>query len=187
MVEVYGKEAKLDIIVYMKDVAIRKITLKDTDKIVKWRNSPAVMNNFIVRNKLTKKQHIDWLNNKVKIGKVVQFIAVDKVNNVDFATTYLKDIDKLHKKAEFGIFIGEADYRHKNYGQLITRLTLDYAFNKLKLNKVYARVLNYNKPSYNLFKKLGFNRDAILREDVYINGHYEDVYIMSLLKFEYKK
>ena len=59
------------------NVAIRKITPKDTDKIVKWRNSPAVMNNFIVKNKLTKKQHIDWLNNMVKIGKVVQFIAVD--------------------------------------------------------------------------------------------------------------
>ena len=72
-----GEMLMLDIVVYMKDVAIRKITLKDTDKIVKWRNSPAVMNNFIVRNKLTKKQHIDWLNNKVKIRKIVQFIAVD--------------------------------------------------------------------------------------------------------------
>ena len=59
----------------MKDVAIRKITTKDTDKIVKWRNSLAVMNNFIVRNKLTKKQHIDWLNNKVNKGKAVQFTA----------------------------------------------------------------------------------------------------------------
>ena len=178
---------RLDIIVYMKDVAIRKITLKDTDKIVKWRNSPAVMNNFIIRNRLTKKQHINWLNNKVKKGKVVQFIAVDKIHNVDFATTYLKDIDNLHKKAEFGIFIGEADYRHKNYGQLITNYTLDYAFNKLRLNKVYAKVLSYNKPSYYLFKKLGFNRDAILRDDVKVNGRFEDVYIMSLLRTEYKK
>lgn len=171
----------------MKDIIIRKINIKDTDNIIKWRNSPAVMNNFIIRKKLTKKQHICWLKNKVKKGLVAQFIAVDKKNNKEFATTYLRDIDKRHKKAEFGIFIGEAEYRGKGYGKIITQLTLDYAFNKLHLNKVYARVLNYNKPSYYMFKHLGFNRDAILRDDVKLKGHYEDVYIMSLLKEEYSQ
>ena len=166
----------------MNKVILREITIKDTDLIVKWRNSKAVNDNFIIRDRLTKKQHLDWMKNKVNKGLVKQFIAVDTNTGKPFATTYLKDIDKKHNKAEYGIFIGEKEYRGKNYGQLITKLTMKYAFNTLKLNKVYARVLAYNKPSYNLFKKLGFTKDALLRDDVKINNKYFDVYIMSLLK-----
>lgn len=166
-------------------VQLRKITKKDTDKILKWRNSDAVMKNFIIREKLTKKQHINWLETKVKKGDVVQFIANDVCNCVDFASTYLKGIDYKYKKAEFGIFIGEDDYRNKGVGKQITSLTINYAFKTLELNKVYARVLSYNKRSYNMFLKLGFHEDAKLRKDVFINGKFYDVFILSILKEEW--
>ena len=48
----------------MNNVVIRKIKVKDTSNIIKWRNSDAVMNNFIIRDKLTRKQHLNWLRNK---------------------------------------------------------------------------------------------------------------------------
>lgn len=168
-----------------KNIIIRKVEFSDTNNILKWRNSELVMNNFIDRNKLTKEIHENWLKTKVASKQVYQFIAHDVSNNRDFASTYLKDINNIHKKAEFGIFIGEIDYIGGGYGSIIAEQTIDYGFKKLKLNKIYARILSYNKTSYNMFKKLGFHEDALLRKDVYIDGKPHDVYIVSILKNEW--
>lgn len=168
-------------------ISIRKIKKSDTKNIIKWRNSDAIMSVFIDRTPLTKEQHYKWLENKVKTGQVVQFIAYDSIKNKDFGSVYFRNIDSIHKKAEIGIFIGEEDYIGKGNGYRITLEALDYAFNELKLNKVYARILKFNKPSYSMFKKVGFHKDAILREDVIINEKAYDVYIVSILKKEWEK
>lgn len=170
----------------MKNIKLRTINKGDTDIILKWRNSKAVVDNFIDRRPVTKDIHLNWYKTKIQTGKVVQFIAYDQLNKKNFASTYLKDIDKTHKKAEFGIFIGEDEYRSKGFGKIITKQTLNFGFKKLKLNKIYARVLTYNSPSYNMFKNLGFKQDALLREDVIIKNKKYDVYIMSILKSDYK-
>ena len=100
---------------------------------------------------------------------------------------FIKNIDKKNDKGEFGIFIGEEEYLNRGYGSKVSRLAIDFAFNELNLNKVYARVLKKNKPSYNMFKKLGFHKDALLRKDVFIESKYHDVYIFSILKNEWEK
>ena len=166
-------------------LTIRKIKKSDTNNILKWRNSKLVMSFFIDRRPLTKEQHYNWLETKVKAGEVAQFIASE--DGVDFASVYFRNIDKQNNKAEFGIFIGEENFLGKGYGKKISRLAINYAFDELKLNKVYARVLKYNKASYNMFLKLGFHKDATLRKDVLINGKYYDVYILSVLENEWRK
>lgn len=169
----------------MRKIAIRFITNKDTDNIIKWRNSEFVMNNFIDRNELTKNIHNEWLKTKVNKKEVFQFIAHDIDNNLDFGSTYIKDIDNQHKKAEIGIFIGDKNYIGKGYGSQIVKQIIDFSFNELSLNKIYARILSYNKASYNMFIKLGFHNDALLRQDVFINSEPFDVYIVSILKNEW--
>lgn len=160
----------------MNKILLSPIKNSDTKNVIKWRNSDLVINNFIDRNKLTKSIHENWLNNKVATGEVYQFIAHDDTNNKDFGSTYLKDINRIHSKAEFGIFIGKKDYIGKGYGAEILKLTINYGFQELKLNKIYARVLSYNNASHNMFVKLGFKEDALLRKDVIVNGKAYGIY-----------
>lgn len=171
----------------MKKIKIRKIDDSDTNSILKWRNSQHVMNVFIDRNPLTEQTHLLWLENYVKTGKVAQYIAYDEDNKVDFGSVYLRDIDHKNKKAEFGIFIGEKEYIGRGVGSEITRQLVNKGFNELGLNRIYARILKYNDASYNMFIKLGFKKDAVLREDVIINDEPVDVYIVSILKEEWNK
>ena len=167
------------------DVSIRKIDRNDTANIIQWRNSEHVMNVFIDRNPLTEEIHNRWLEEKVNTGKVVQFIMTDEVNGRDFGSVYFRDIDEHHRKAEFGIFIGEPDYLGKGYGKIAAAKALDYAFGELSLNKVYARVLISNDTSNSMFRSLGFSRDGIFREDVIIDGKAVDVVFYSILKKEW--
>ena len=87
-----------------------------------------------------------------------------KTKNEDFGSVYFRNIDKTNSKAELGIFIGEKKYIGKGYGTLIARQALNYAFTEMKINKVYARVLKYNKPSYYMFKKFS----SIIKIYIYI-------------------
>ena len=168
-------------------IKIRQIEEKDTPKILKWRNADHIMSVFIDRNPLTEEVHKNWLENYVKTGKVAQYIVYDDESSIDFGSVYLRDIDKRNKKAEFGIFLGEKEYIGHGYGSAATKQLIDIGFNELGLNKIYARILDYNKASYGMFMKLGFTQDARLREDVIIDGKPVDVYLVSVLKEEWNK
>lgn len=171
----------------MTNVKIRKIEERDTQNILKWRNSEHVMSVFIDRRPLTKEVHENWLKNYVGTGKVVQYISYDADNEIDFGSVYLRDIDSVNKKAEFGIFIGKTDYIGHGNGRNAAIQLIDIGFHEMGLNKIYARILEYNKASYNMFMKLGFSQDAFLREDVIIDGKPINVYLVSILKKEWDK
>ena len=169
-----------------QSIYIREITKNDTENILRWRNSPSVSENFIYRTPLTKEDHENWLSTKVFSGKVAQFIIEEKENNRPMGSVYLRDIDPIHKKAEFGIFIGEEAARGKGYGTQATLLALEQAFEKLDLNKVYLRVFAKNKRAVNCYRKAGFTEEGLFREDVWIDGIPYDMIFMGILKSQWK-
>jgi len=61
-------------------------------------------------------------------------------------------------------------------------MIVDFAFNKLNLNKVYAYVLAFNERGKKAFEKAGFPVEGILKRDRFINGEYTDVFLMAILK-----
>ena len=88
-------------------VYLRLMTEKDTDNIVKWRNRDEVRSRFIYQKLFTKESHKKWVETMVDTGKVVQMIIVECDTDRPVGSVYVRDIDTEHKKAEFGIFIGE--------------------------------------------------------------------------------
>ena len=65
------------------NVVIRAMTEKDTANVVKWRNSLAVMENFIYRTPLTEEEHLNWYYNRVKTGNVaVSNVSINLNGNI---------------------------------------------------------------------------------------------------------
>ena len=73
---------------------------------------------------------------------------------------------------------------NKGYGKEAVLLLLEFAFKSLNLNKVYLDVGAFNQKAVNIYKSLGFEKDGILRQDVYMNGQYIDVIRMSAIESE---
>lgn len=165
-------------------VSIRPITLDDTDDIVRWRNSDFVRSKFIYRRIITKEMHEKWMSDFVFVGNVAQFII--EHNNEKIGSVYLRDIDNNNLKAEFGIFIGDSTNTSKGKGSEATLLILRYAFNTLKLNKVFLRVLASNYRAIKSYEKVGFIKEGIAREDVIIDDVKHDVLFMSILSNDFK-
>ncbi|MBQ1193111.1 MAG: GNAT family N-acetyltransferase, partial [Lachnospiraceae bacterium] len=84
-----------------------------------------------------------------------------------------------NKKAESGIFLGEV--YGKGIGTQAYKLLLDYAFNELGMHKVVARVLAGNTASVRLHEKSGYKQEAYLRDELFLDGKYEDLILFGAI------
>ncbi len=169
-----------------KDIYLREMTDEDEELIIKWRNTDFVRQNFIYRKPFTIEGHRGWVETMVKTGKVVQFIICTKEGR-PIGSVYLRDIDREHKKAEYGIFIGEEDALGKGYGTLAAEGMLAYAFEELKLHKVMLRLLEGNDRARKSYEKAGFVQEAYLKDEVFLDGEFRDVILMAQLAPESSK
>src|SRR5213594_1853677 len=96
----------------------------------------------------------------------------------------LHKIDRVHRKAEVGIVIGEPSFWSQGYGTEAMRVVLRYGFDALGLNKISLDVLEYNTRALRTYERLGFQREGVHREDIYKDGRFVNVMRMSILARE---
>ena len=162
-------------------VYLRPMTYDDTDLIVSWRNTDSVRKNFIYQALFTRESHENWIRTKVETGDVVQMIICETGSDRPVGSVYVRDVDHTHHKAEYGIFIGEADARGKGYGTAAAKLMIRYCFEEMKLHRLFLRVYADNHQAIKSYEKAGFEREALLRDDVCIEGNYRDIVLMGIL------
>lgn len=162
-----------------QQIYLRPITREDTDFILEWRNSEEVRPFFIYQEPFTRQGHEKWLQTMIDSGKGYQFIICLKENDEPVGSTYLRDYEPLHKKAEFGFFLGSPSVRGRGIGSESLGLTLEFAFDRLGLHKVFARAFEDNPASVNSFLKCGFEKEALLRDDVWAGGRFRNIVLLG--------
>lgn len=164
-------------------INIRSITKNDTENIVKWRNSNFVKKNLYSQDDITIESHNLYFDKYILTKKCYQFIIeLSEGNNVyDIGTVFLKNIDDKNLKCELGIFIGELSFLGKGYGKEATKKAVEFAFDVLKMHKVYLTVLEKNCDAIKTYKNSGFKIDGILIDDYYRNNEFYNVVIMSCI------
>lgn len=160
-------------------IYLRLMNENDTDLIVGWRNSEPVRKNFIYQAPFTRQGHENWIKTMVETGKVVQMIICDLSTDKPLGSVYIRDIDRQHRKAEYGIFIGEPEGRGHGVGTAAAKLMLRYCFEEEGLHRVYLRVFPENRQAVRSYEKAGFVQEGLLKEDVCIDGKYRDVMWMA--------
>ena len=160
-------------------IYLRLMTYEDTDLIVTWRNSDAVRRNFIYQELFTREGHENWIRTQVDTGRVVQTIICDIATDRPLGSVYIRDIDRHHNKAEYGIFIGEADARGRGVGTAAAKLMLRYCFEEEALHRVYLRAFADNQQAIGSYERAGFKREGLLKDDVCIDGVYRDIVWMA--------
>ena len=162
-------------------VRLRPIADADTDLIVKWRNTPSVVQNFIFRQTFTPEMHRSWLATKVATGQVVQYIIIDKADDKPVGSVYYRDIANHNRSAEYGIFIGEESARGKGLGTETAKLFTDFGFAELQLQRISLRVLAENTAARRSYVMAGFVQEGIFRDMELLDGQSRDVVFMARL------
>lgn len=162
-------------------IFLRPMTKEDTDLIIRWRNSEAVRKNFIYRRPFTREGHENWIRTMIDTGRAVQMMICCIPSGRPVGSVYIRDIDREHNKAEYGIFIGEPQARGRGMGTAAARLMLQYCFQEEKLHRVYLRALAGNDRAVRSYEKAGFKKEALLKDDVFLDGKYCDIIWMAAI------
>ncbi|MGA2866497.1 MAG: GNAT family N-acetyltransferase [Verrucomicrobiota bacterium] len=98
----------------------------------------------------------------------------------------LREIDTEHSQAETGFWIGVPSWG-KGYVTEAARRVIRYAFEELKLNRIYAHHMVRNPASGRVLEKLGMKREGLLRQRVRKWGVFEDVVLMAILHDDWRQ
>jgi len=170
--------------VYIKEnnVAIRKFDFADVDLKVKWINDEK--NNKYLHYALplyADKTTEWWERTKDADGRLDLTILY---NDEPVGLIGLLGIDRVNKKAEYYVCLGEHSCKGKGVAKTASRLLVRYAFEELGLNKVYLYTEEENIPAQKLFESLGFRKEGLLIDDLIYNGRKVNRYVYGLLKEE---
>jgi RimJ/RimL family protein N-acetyltransferase len=98
--------------------------------------------------------------------------------------TGLRDIEPLHRSAEFVIFIGEKECWGKGYGTETARLILDHGFTALGLHNIMLQVYSNNERGIRAYRRAGFREIGRRRRAFRLAGDTYDVIYMDCLSTE---
>ncbi len=166
-----------------KRLYLRPVEKGDLPKLTVWINDPEVTENLTVMHPFSLEWEEVWFKGLVeRQGKDVILGIVLKDNDELIGNMGLHGIDHMNGRAMTGSLIGKREYWGKGYGTEAKMLVLDYAFNTLNLRKICSLVYASNPRSKRCLEKCGYREEGLLKEHVYRNGKYVDVFQMAVFK-----
>ena len=97
----------------------------------------------------------------------------------------LLNVDRLNRKAEYYILVGDRKQKGKGIATRASELILRYGFTQLGLNRIYLYTEVGNIPAQKLFEKIGFIKEGTLRSDVRSHGRFADRFMYGILREEW--
>jgi diamine N-acetyltransferase len=166
-----------------KIATLRPITTDDAETTLRWRLSSRAR--FLQRGAQTVQEQSAWIAAKLATDEL-NFIIEYKSRSVGMIA--LHDINPTHKSVQMGrLLIGEEELVGKAPVAFEADLMLcDYAFDTLKMHKVYGDVLEDNQGMLRTRFYLGYRQDGVLRDHYLFDGVYKNTIAVSILEDEYR-
>ena len=158
------------------------------DAYATWMNRVEVKSGLTNLGILDRQSEEAWLEETAKVNGQVEptaahFTIYDTSDGAPVGTCALMEISHRHRRAKFGILLGER--RGRGLGTEATRLTLDWAFNVLSLVNVLLEVYPWNAGAIRAYEKAGFKPIGRRRRALLHHGRRWDEIYMDALASEF--
>jgi RimJ/RimL family protein N-acetyltransferase len=125
------------------------------------------------------------LNNREKENSY-PFIIIDKKNNSYAGSTRFYDMQITNKALQLGFTWYGKNFQRTGLNQNCKFLLLDFAFEKMNMERVEFRADYENKKSITAMKGIGCIEEGVMRKNfVKPNGERRDSIVLSILKQEW--
>ena len=170
-----------------KKIQLVPLEKEDLAKSRSWVNDEILSSRMLRVLPVTQVEQEKWYQDIIQSSSKIVFAIKTLDHDKHVGNTGLYHIDWIHRRSEFWILIGEEDYTGQGIGTEVLSLMKRYTFNNLNLNKLYLNVGTDNKEAIDLYKKLNFVQEGILREHYYIEGKYLDIITMAILRKDFER
>ena len=160
---------------------IRAITEQDLEQILQWRNDARTRKFMFNQEPIEVHAHKAW-SRKVKACDQ-KFVGIVEAAGLTLGFVQF-ETNKTSTVADWGFYKNPDVPR--GAGMLIGICALNHAFHTMGLQKVCARVLDFNLPSIAMHKRLGFVQEGLLRAQHRLGDLSYDVICYGLLSHEWR-
>lgn len=163
-------------------VHLRAIEPEDLDLLYRIENDKKLWNvgtSNVPYSRYTLHDYVANASDDIYVDRQVRMMVENKTGQI-VGIVDVVDFDPGNRRAEVGLIVME-QYRHQGYASSILCQIADYALKVLHLHQLYAFVDVKNKASLCLFRKMGYQESALIRDWLYDGTEYDDARLMQLV------
>ena len=166
---------------------LRPVELSDTPWIQQWHNDPEIrtlarMGELPVT--YMKEEH-DISNAKASEDEVY-LIIMEKSSDRPIGFVRLNFIDPVARNMWLRFVIGDTKAFGKGLARDALQQVLQWLFAEQNIHRVTLETYETNERAIRFFERLGFKREGLVREAVYIEGEYYNIIAFGILKSEFR-
>jgi len=164
-------------------ICLRALRRSDSEQLYEWINSRELVLLSSSFHPVSEPDHNAWMEAMIsRRSDLVIFVIEERSTATAIGTCQLHNINWRHRHAELQIRIGDAASRRKGLGSEAVLLLCQFGFSDLNLHRIFLHVFSSNIPAITAYEKAGFTREGILKDAAYIDGQYQDVFLMGKVR-----
>ncbi|MCE8040705.1 UDP-4-amino-4,6-dideoxy-N-acetyl-beta-L-altrosamine N-acetyltransferase [Halomonas daqingensis] len=142
-----------------------------------WRNHPDVRRFMYTQHEIGAEEHLAWFERAQQDPNRHLLLYLHQGIPMGFANIAI--VNATARRAEWGFYLAPDALRGS--GHRLGRAVLAYAFETLCLHKLCGEALAFNTRSIRFHERLGFTREATLRDHHFDGQSFHDVVGFGLL------
>jgi ribosomal-protein-alanine N-acetyltransferase len=107
--------------------------------------------------------------------------AITDIIHSDLYGCISLNLDKLHMRAELAYWIGK-DYWGQGYATESAKRIIQFGFDALKLQRIWAAAMTKNPASLKIMQKVGMQYEGTFRQHILKWQQYEDISFYGIIK-----
>lgn len=172
--------------IYGQKIRLRPLEEDDLELLVQWMNDPEISHKVVGWDfPISLAEQKEWFKGSISNKKTKRWM-IETLDGQKIGVTGLWDIDWQSRQALSAVKIGNTQLTGMGLGVDAIYTVMAYSFWQLGLNRLWGQIIEYNRPSYQAYVgKCGWKVEGILRQAVYRENRYFNVYSVSVLKEDF--
>lgn len=164
-----------------ENLLIRSMIEDDLPMVLTWRNHLEVRRYMFTQHEISLAEHAQWFMRAVQDNARRLLIVQEQGSPIGFVQFSNVEPGGV---ADWGFYARPE--AAKGTGSKLGESALDHAFGQLKLHKVCGQTIDTNQASIRFHERLGFKREAVLRDQKRLNDQYQTLICFGLLAHEWQ-
>jgi diamine N-acetyltransferase len=182
-----GRDAPPEPVIRGRRTYLRAIERDDVPRFVRWFNDRGTTQFLNARAPMGEAEEERWFERHLAAqGKEHWIFVICRLEDGEaIGNIGLHVIDEQNGSAGVGIAIGEPGQRSQGLGTDALESLLDFGFARLRLERIWLDVYDFNARAIAAYEKAGFVREGAARHGAYRDGRFVDVVSMAILRDEW--
>jgi UDP-4-amino-4,6-dideoxy-N-acetyl-beta-L-altrosamine N-acetyltransferase len=165
----------------IENCQVRGMTEGDLPMVLAWRNHPEVRRYMFTQHEISLFEHTQWFEQAVQDNTRRLLIVQEHGSPIG----YVQFTNVEHGGVADWGFYARPDVA-KGMGRKLGTCALEHAFGHFKLHKVCGQAMESNQASIRFHERLGFKREAELRDQKRMGDQYRTIIAFGLLSHEWQ-